>query len=83
MPAAPYSFADRWLGVLSVDIGGFGIGDAAQFTYQVDANIAFRISHPFAVYLGYRVLAYDMEDDAQDWTDITQYGPKIGAAVVF
>ncbi len=78
-----YSFANRWVVNLVADIGGFGIGNAAQFSYQVDANVAFRISHPLTVFAGYRVLGYNMEDDAEDWTDITQYGPKIGGALTF
>ena len=78
-----YSFANRWAVNLVADIGGFGIGNAAKFTYQVDANVAFRITHPLAAFVGYRVLGYNMEDDAEDWTDITQYGPKIGGALTF
>ena len=78
-----YSFASRWVVNLIADIGGFGIGNAAQFTYNVDANVAFRISHPLTAFVGYRVLGYNMADDADDQTDITQYGPKIGVALTF
>ena len=78
-----YSFARRWAVYFIGDLGGFGIGDAAQFTYQVEANIAFRISHPLSAFAGYRVLGYTLEDDAGDETTFTQYGPKIGAALTF
>ena len=78
-----YSLSNRWLINLSAEIGGFGIGDAADFTYQVDANIGFRISHPISAFVGYRVLGYDLGDDSGGATDITQYGPKIGGTVEF
>jgi hypothetical protein len=77
------SLSNRWLINLSADIGGFGIGDAADFSYQVDANVGFRISHPLSAFVGYRVLGYDLGDDSGGSSDITQYGPKIGAAVAF
>jgi len=78
-----HSLGNRWAVNLSLDIGGFSIGDAAKFTYQADGNFGFRISHPLTVYLGYRVLGYDLADDSGGSAQIVQYGPKVGAALTF
>jgi hypothetical protein len=78
-----HSLSNRWLVELRGDIGGFGIGNAARFTYQVSANAGFRLSHLFALYGGYRVLGYDLGEDAQNGSDITQFGPQFGIAVSF
>jgi len=81
-----WEFARRWILVLRGDIGGFGIGDAAQFTWQFSANVGFRITRRISVFLGYRLLSYDTitgSGDDETGTDLLQHGPQIGASFRF
>ena len=65
------------------DLGGFGIGDAADFTYQVDASVAYSFSPLFSAFLGYRTIGFlnESEQGAENW--ITQHGPRVGVSFSF
>lgn len=66
------------------DIGGFGFGDAAQFSWQASVNLGFRVSKRIAVLAGYRILEYDTivgEGADRNGTDLRQSGPIIGAGI--
>ncbi len=81
-----WQFAQRWALIVRGDIGGFGIGDAAQFTWQFSANVAFRITRRIDVFVGYRLLSYDTitgSGDDESGTDLLQHGPQIGASYRF
>jgi len=74
----------RWGIVFSGDIGGFGIGNAAQFSWQATAEVAFRVSRRVAIFGGYRVLDFDTvtgEGTDRNGTDLRQNGPIIGAGI--
>ena len=76
----------RWMIAFRGDIGGFGIGDAAQFSWQASANLGFRVSKRVALLAGYRILEYDTivgEGADRNGTDLRQEGPIIGAGIAF
>jgi hypothetical protein len=76
----------RWSIGFRGDIGGFGIGDAAQFSWQASALLGFRVSKRVALLAGYRILEYDTivgEGVNRNGTDLRQEGPIIGAGIGF
>jgi len=76
----------RWGIGFRGDIGGFGIGDAAQFSWQAAAEFAFRVSRRVAIVAGYRILEYDTivgQGEDRNGTDLRQQGPIIGAGIAF
>jgi len=76
----------RWSIAFRGDIGGFGIGDAAQFSWQASANLGFRVSKRVAILAGYRILEYGTivgEGEGRNGTDLRQEGLLIGAGVGF
>ena len=56
----------RWLIALSGDLGGFGIGDAAQFTWQLEGEIGFRVTRWFNLFAEYRALSFDTIEGSGD-----------------
>jgi len=76
----------RWIIGFRGDVGGFGIGDAARFSWQAAAELGFRVSRRVAIFGGYRVLAYDTitgEGAGRNGTDLRQEGPIIGGGYSF
>jgi hypothetical protein len=76
----------RWLIGFRGDIGGFGIGEAAQFSWQAQGNVGFRVSRRVAITAGYRILEYDTvvgDGIERNGTDLRQEGPIIGAGISF
>lgn len=74
----------RWAFGFNGDIGGFGIGDAAQFSWQAEAEFGFRVSRRVTIFGGYRHLEYDTvtgEGTDRNGTDFRQSGPIIGAGI--
>ena len=68
------------------DIGGFGIGDAAPFTGQLEATIAFRLASWSRVLAGSRVLSLNTVDGdgaARSGVDLLQHGLIVGAGFGF
>ena len=76
----------RWLIGFRGDIGGFGIGDAAEFSWQAAAEVGFRVSRRVVIFAGYPVLAYDTvtgDGAERNGTDLRQQGPIIGGGFLF
>jgi len=76
----------RWLLGFRGDVGGFGIGDAADFTWQATAEVGFRSSRRVAVGAGYRVLEYDTiegEGDGRSGYDLRMSGAIVGLGFSF
>jgi len=74
----------RWGFAFWGDVGGFGIGNAAQFSWQATAEFGFRVSKRVTIFGGYRALDYDtIEGHGLDrnGTDLRQNGPIIGAGI--
>lgn len=80
------ALSKRWLIALSGDVGGFGIGNAAKFTWQLEGEIGFRVTRWFSVFAGYRALSFDTIDGEgaqRSGADLFQHGPLIGAGFNF
>ena len=76
----------RWLLGFRGDVGGFGIGDAADFSWQATAEVGFRISRRVAVGAGCRVLEYDTiegEGDSRSGYDLRMSGAIVGLGMSF
>lgn len=76
----------RWAIAFRGDIGGFGIGEAAQFSWQASAQLGYRVSRSVTVFGGYRFLDYDTvtgEGTDRNGTVLRQQGPIIGAGIRF
>jgi len=74
----------RWGFVFWGDVGGFGIGNAAQFSWQATAEFGLRVSKRVTIVGGYRVLEYDTVEGqglGRNGTDLRQNGPTIGAGI--
>jgi hypothetical protein len=74
----------RWAFGFWGDIGGFGIRNAAQLSWQVTAEVGFRVSRRVTIFGGYRHLEYDTvsgEGTDRNGTDFRQSGPIIGAGI--
>lgn len=69
---------DHWSLVGYADIGAGG----SDLTYQVIAGANWAFSDTFAAKFGYRVLAWDYEDDGTVW-DIKASGPYLGLGIRF
>jgi hypothetical protein len=83
---AGYDMSKRWSIVFKGDIGGFGIGNASEFTWQTEGTIGYRVSKLFTLFLGYRLLSFDTVEGSgsqKSGTDLLQHGPIIGAGVSF
>ncbi|MHC4956845.1 MAG: hypothetical protein ACYTGN_00620 [Planctomycetota bacterium] len=70
-------FAKSWAWVVRADIGGFGIGNAAQFTWQLETFVAVRLTKWLNFVIGYRVLSFDTIEGGEG-VDLTQHGPVFG-----
>ena len=63
-----------------------GIGDAAEFTWQLEGTVGLRITRWLTGFVGCRALYYDLvEDDGamRNGTELTQHGPILWAGVSF
>jgi hypothetical protein len=79
-----YDLSRHWSVAVKGDIGGFSIGNAAKFTWQVEAILAFRVAQAVTIFACYKALGYDIAEDADSAeTDMIQYGPKIGIGLRF
>ncbi len=78
-----FPFSRRWALNVIADLGGFGIGNAAEFTYQLDASVSYRFSPTIAAFAGYRHLGYSFESEADVENLITQRGPRVGLSASF
>lgn len=68
------------------DIGGFNIGDASRFTWNIEAVLEYRLSESFSLLGGYRWLDYDYVSGSGNqrfgW-DMNLNGPVVGLALDF
>jgi hypothetical protein len=64
------------------DVGGFGIGSASDFTWQVLAIVGWKLGDRWRLHVGYKVLDLDRQQSSQA-ADVQLYGPVIGASYGF
>ncbi len=75
-------FNEKWYGVAYADVGGFGIGDSADLTWQASAGLGYRFNEKWSTVGGYRHLTIEREFDRADVeADIS--GPFLGVQVKF
>lgn len=78
--SAPLS--DRWFARGYADIGGFGIGDSSELSWQIYVGGGYIINQTWAVEFGYRHLS--IEKDLDNVTlQMDQAGPLIGVTARF
>lgn len=66
------------------DIGGFGVSsDASEFTWNIYAGPAFKVSDKVTIVAGYRALGLEKERGNDLEMDITMHGPQVGVAIRF
>jgi opacity protein-like surface antigen len=77
----------KWLSINARgDVGGFGIESwpTSDFSYNVEAGLAFRLARRFDLGLGYRWLNYDFESDSGTSSfDATLSGPFVALTFNF
>jgi hypothetical protein len=69
---------DRWIVSAHADVGGFGIGSAAEFTWEAALLAGYRVSRSWTLGFGYRAMGIDYDGSAIQ-LDAVQHGPQIGA----
>ena len=76
------ALSDRWLLSVRGDIGGFGVGSASDFSWQVVAGMGYRLTDRTTLSAGYRKLDIDYKSgDAE--LDMTLEGPFAACTIRF
>ena len=75
-------FNENWYGTGYADVGGFGIGDSSELTWQVSAGLGYEFSDTWSMVGGYR--HYSVEHgDGPVTTTIEVSGPFLGVQIAF
>ncbi len=75
-------FNDRWHGVAYFEVGGFGIGDSSDLTWQVFAGGGYRLNAIWSAVGGFRHLAIERRFGNFDVTTEVS-GPLLGFQAAF
>jgi opacity protein-like surface antigen len=70
------------VGVAYADIGGFGIEDSSELSWQVFGGFGYRLSDTWSAIAGYRYLSIE-RDVLNSSITADLYGPQIGVQVAF
>jgi len=77
-----YFFSGDWFTVAYADVGGFGIGESSDLTWQGSIGLGYRINESVSTRSGFRYLSIEREFDRADIsTDVS--GPFLGVQVTF
>jgi opacity protein-like surface antigen len=77
-----HDLSDRWLLALHGDVGGFGVGDAADLFWGLTALVGYRLNERATLGFGYRF--YDIDyDSGPIAADVQFHGPIVGVAFKF
>lgn len=68
---------ERLAGVVFADVGGFGIGESSDLTWQAAAGIEYQINESWSAVGGYRHLAIERSSHDVDFT-VDVSGPYLG-----
>ena len=79
---AQFDLSGDWYGNVFADIGGFGIGNASDLTWQAYAGVGYRFNETWSMQVGYRHLSIDRAFDRVDAT-LEVSGPIIGVQASF
>lgn len=77
-----YDLSNAWFANAAADVGGFGIGEASDLTWQAYAGVGYRFNDTWSMQAGYRYLYIDKSFDGPDVT-LELYGPMIGLQASF
>ena len=77
---APLS--DRWFARGYADVGGFGLGDSSELSWQIYAGGGYSFNDTWAVEFGYRHLSIEKDLDNAN-VNLDQSGPLIGVTARF
>jgi opacity protein-like surface antigen len=74
--------SDRWSARGFADVGGFGLGDSSQLSWQVGAFVNYAFNETWSADVGYRYLSIEKEINDFD-TTLELSGPLIGVSARF
>lgn len=77
---APLS--EDWFLAGAADVGGFGIGDSSELSWQAFGAVGYRFNETWSSELGFRYLSIEQEVGGSDVT-LDMYGPVIGITARF
>jgi len=75
-------FNDKWYGIGYGDIGGFGIGDSSELTWQLSAGAGYEFNDKWSMFGGYRYYSVEHGDELVTAT-IEVSGPFLSVQVKF
>lgn len=77
-------FGDRWYGLAYADVGGFGIGDSSDLTWQAFGGGGYRLNETWSVMGGYRHFVIERALTAADSDfEYELSGPVLGLQAKF
>ncbi len=71
------TFNEDWFGVAYVDVGGFGLGDSSDLTWQAYVATGYRLNDSWSAVAGYRHVMFERDFDGRTVTSNVG-GPVIG-----
>ncbi|MGI1664238.1 porin family protein [Palleronia sp. KMU-117] len=74
--------SDRWFARSYADVGGFGIGDGSELSWQIYVGGGYIINQTWAVEFGYRHLSIEKDLDRAT-LNMDQAGPLVGVTARF
>jgi len=74
--------SDAWSVDGFADVGGFGVGDASDLSWQVYGGVGYRFNETWTLRGGYRYLSIEKEIGGRD-TRLELYGPVLGVTARF
>ncbi len=77
-----YALSETWVLSLAGDVGGFGVGDAADLSWGVTGILGYRINDRTTLGIGYRFFDIDFSERALD-LDLQFHGPIAGVTFRF
>ena len=75
-------FSDRWFGNGFADVGGFGLDDSSELSWQAYAGVGYRFNETWSMQLGYRYMSIEKKIDDLDLT-LELSGPMLGVTANF
>ena len=75
-------FSDKWYGTGYADVGGFGIEDSSELTWQVSAALGYEFNDTWSMVGGYRHYSVEHGEDLVT-TTIEVSGPFLGVDIAF
>lgn len=72
-----HRFNQHWQMTLSMDLGGFDVGNSSEKTWQAVATINYQIDEHWSLMSGYRHLYIDRNDNGNDYS-LDMSGPVLG-----